>query len=178
MEEYLAGLGLVVRIAPLREEDVGRMTQLGNKTNQFNMTTPRRTEAEVRALWQDPAWHLFALSVTDRFGDYGLTSIAYCVDRKEAWEIDTLLLSCRVLGRGVETALLATLLEQARLRGKEKLCGRYVPTAKNGLAAQYYPSHGFVESDGFFVRPTTAPLSVPSHITLDLHHVDGDLPSA
>ena len=169
MEEYLAGLGLVVRIARLIEEDVSRVTQLGNKTNQFNMTTPRRSEAEVRALWQDPAWHLFTLSVTDRFGDYGLTGIAYCVDRKEAWEIDTLLLSCRVLGRGVETALLAVLLEQARLKHKEKLFGRYIPTAKNGLAEQYYPSHSFTDIDGVYVRPTNVPLPVPLHITLNLH---------
>ena len=172
MEEYLAGLGLVVRIARLSEEDVSRVTQLGNKTNQFNTTTPRRSEAEVRGLWQDPAWHLFTLSVTDRFGDYGLTGIAYCVDRQEAWEIDTLLLSCRVLGRGVETALLAVLLEQARVRGKERICGRYIPTAKNTLAAPYFPSHGFVESEGFFVRSTSAPLSMPSHISLDLNHLD------
>ena len=175
MEEYLSGLGLGVRIAQVSDEHLGRVTQLINKTNQFNMTTIRRTEAEVRALCQDPAWHLFTLWVTDRFGDYGLTGVAFCVDRQEAWEIDTLLLSCRVLGRGVETALAAVLIEQARKRAKETLRGRFVPTTKNNLAAPYYPSLGFVDVDGVYTYPTNTPLPVPSHITLDINDLSGEI---
>jgi FkbH-like protein len=174
MEEYLAGLGLVVRITRVSEEHVGRVTQLTNKTNQFNMTTRRRTEAEVRALLLDPQWHLFNVFVTDRFGDYGLTGVVFCVDRKEAWEIDTLLMSCRVLGRGVESALAAVLLEQAETRGKKMLRARFIPTAKNDMATSYYPAHGFTHvGDGVYVRPTDQPLPVPSHITLELPGVDG-----
>jgi FkbH-like protein len=168
MEEYLAGLTLVVRIARITEEHVSRVSQLTNKTNQFNMTTRRRTEAEVRALLLDPNWHLFNLSVSDRFGDYGLTGVAFCIDRKEAWEIDTLLMSCRVLGRGVETAFAAVLLEQARQRGKKMMRGRFIPTGKNDMAAPYYPTHGFIYlGDFIYVRPTNQPLPPPSHITLE-----------
>jgi FkbH-like protein len=166
MEEYLAGLELCVSIVKITEAQLGRITQLVNKTNQFNLTTIRKTDAEVRALWQDPSWHLFALSVTDRFGDYGLTGVAFCVERNESLEIETLALSCRVLGRGVETTLLAVLREKAWELGRAKLCGRYIPTSKNGLAASYYPSHGFVEVDGTYFCPTNCALAVPSHISL------------
>lgn len=167
MEEYLAGLGLRVRIARVSEEQLARVTQLVNKTNQFNVTTTRRSEADVRALWQDPAWHLFALSVTDRFGDYGLTGVVFCVERPESWEIDTLVLSCRVLGRGVETALAAVLQAQAQARGKPMLRGRYIPTAKNALCKSYYSDHGFVEVRGVYGLAANNALRVPSHITLE-----------
>ncbi|HMF47386.1 MAG TPA: HAD-IIIC family phosphatase, partial [Candidatus Saccharimonadales bacterium] len=167
MEEYLAGLALCVSIMKVSEAQLGRVTQLINKTNQFNVTTIRRTDAEVRALWQDPSWHLFALSVTDRFGDYGLTGMAFCVERNDSLEIDTLVLSCRVLGRGVETALLAVLRDKARELGKSKLCGRFVPTSKNGLAATYYSSHGLAEVDGMYFWPTISPIPVPSHVTVN-----------
>jgi FkbH-like protein len=167
MEDYLAGLGLRVRIAPATEEQLGRVTQLVNKTNQFNLTTTRRSEAEVRALWQDPAWHLFALSVTDRFGEYGLTGVVFCVESQEEWEIDTLVLSCRVLGRGVETALAAVLLARAKERGKHFLRGRFIPTAKNDLAKSYYPDHGFVERNGVYSLAVNKPLRVPAHIVLE-----------
>jgi FkbH-like protein len=167
MEEYLAGLGLQVRIARVAEEQLARVTQLVNKTNQFNLTTTRRSEAEVRALWQDPAWHLFALSVTDRFGDYGLTGVVFCFERRDSWEIDTLVLSCRVLGRGVETALAAVLQAQAQQRGKHILRGRYIPTAKNGLCRSYYPDHGFVETNGVYALSANKALRVPSHLVLE-----------
>lgn len=167
MEVYLAGLGLRVRIARATEEQLGRVTQLVNKTNQFNLTTQRRSEAEVRALWQDLTWHLFTLTVTDRFGEYGLTGVVFCVERADAWEIDTLVLSCRVLGRGVETALLAVLQKRAKERGKESLCGRFIPTAKNSMCKSYYADHGFRDIDGIYVLSSNQSLRVPSHISLE-----------
>ncbi|MBM4261426.1 MAG: HAD-IIIC family phosphatase [Deltaproteobacteria bacterium] len=167
MEEYLAGLGLRVRVAPVSEEQLGRVTQLVNKTNQFNMTTKRYSEADVRKLWQDRTWHLYALSATDRFGEYGLTGVVFCVERAEAWEFDTLVLSCRVLGRGVETALLAVLQAQARQHGQYILRGRFIPTAKNGMAKNYYPDHGFIEVNGVYTLSANKPLRVPSHIALE-----------
>jgi FkbH-like protein len=167
MEEYLAGLGLVLKIDRVKEEYFGRVTQLINKTNQFNLTTIRRTEAEVRALSKDPDWHLYAVWLKDRFGDYGLTGVAFCRDRGDQSEIDTLLLSCRVLGRGVERALAGVLIEQAHSRGKTAVLGRFIPTSKNSLAADYYPSQGFAETDGVFVYSTSRAFTLPSHITLD-----------
>ena len=122
----------------------------------------------MRALSRDPAWHLFALWLRDRFGDYGLTGVAFCVDRDGESEIDTLLLSCRVLGRGVETALAGVLIDQARSRGQRRLTGRFIPTAKNDLAADYYPSQGFTQVNGIFVYETAKPFPIPSHIALDL----------
>lgn len=174
MEDYLAGLDLTVRIERVGQEHLPRVTQLINKTNQFNMTTIRRTEAEVRALWQDPDWRLFAVWVSDRFGDYGLTAAAVCHARGLEWFLDTFLMSCRVLARGVETSLLASLVAAARAEGKEKVRGQYLPTAKNAMAADVYRNHGFEDlGDGWFARSTHAPIVVPSHLRLEGSAVEG-----
>ncbi|MGH6828242.1 MAG: HAD-IIIC family phosphatase, partial [Rhizomicrobium sp.] len=115
-----------------------------NKTNQFNLTTIRRTLDEVRALHRSPRHGIYVLKVGDKFGDYGLTGVIVVERRNEQdWLVDTLLLSCRVLGRGVETALLALLAEAARARGVLTLCARFVPTAKNAPASHYLADHGF-----------------------------------
>jgi FkbH-like protein len=176
MDEYLAGLQLVVRIATVGEEHVARVAQLVNKTNQFNLTTGRRTESEVRTLVSDPSWRAYAVWVQDRFGDYGLTGAAFCRREPESWSVDTLLLSCRVLGRGVETALLSCLLQQAEADGASRLRGRFIPSAKNEMAAAYYPDHGFYEEEpGLFAREVEPGIPMPAHLTLE---TDGNLVSA
>lgn len=121
-----------------------RVAQLINKTNQFNLTTIRRTLDEVRQLNISPKHLVYALRVRDKFGDYGLTG-AVIVDRQspQHWIIDTLLLNCRVLGRGVEKALLAALADDARSQGAKRFVARFVPTAKNAAAANYLPEAGF-----------------------------------
>lgn len=143
------------------------MAQLTNKTNQFNLTTIRRSEADIRALVADDEYVVRAIRVGDKFGDYGLVGVAILRATGTTWEIDTLLMSCRVLSRGIETAFLATLADEAKRRGATALEGRYVPTAKNPLVADLYPRHGFTEvGDGVFRAEIGEVTPAPSHVAV------------
>ena len=145
-EEFLASLGLVATIGTVDAETLPRVAQLLAKTNQFNLTARRHGAAEVQALLAAGAVALW-LRLADRLGDHGLVGVALAVPG-EPWRVDSFLLSCRVIGRGVETALLARLCEVVAARGGQELVGEYVPTAKNGIVADFYPRHGFVAADG------------------------------
>jgi FkbH-like protein len=119
------------------------VVQLINKTNQFNLTTRRYSEAQVAAM-PEQGWRVYGLRVQDRFGDEGLVGVAIIAPGPEgAWELDTLLMSCRVIGRGIETALLAFVAEEARRAGGTRLTGWFVPTGKNELVRDLYSRHGF-----------------------------------
>jgi len=144
-EEFLASLELVLDYVEVGTEHVGRVAQLTNKTNQFNLTTIRRTEADIRALVASDEHLVRAIRVADKFGDYGLVGVAILEAGDPAWEIDTFLMSCRVLSRGIETAFLATLTAEAGELGARSFLGRYVATPKNVLVKDLYPRHGFVE---------------------------------
>jgi FkbH-like protein len=144
-DEFLRALELRLELFTVASEDLGRVTQLINKTNQFNLTTVRRTLDEVRVLANSRDHRVYGLSVADKFGAYGLTGVvivALSSDRA-TWTVDTLLLSCRVLGRGVEAALLAGLAADARSEGAREFVATFVPTKKNSLAAAFLPDHGF-----------------------------------
>jgi FkbH-like protein len=117
--------------------------QLIGKTNQFNLTTRRHGEREVLGFGSRPGAFALALRVRDRFGDAGVVGVALCEQVADACRIDTFLLSCRVIGRGVETALLAAIAGRARASGALRLIGEYVPSARNPVCANFYPSHGF-----------------------------------
>jgi len=121
-----------------------RVVQLINKTNQFNLTTRRRTEEEVAAIMDDPRAFGLQIRLTDRFGDNGIIAIVIGrVDEARSCRIDTWLMSCRVLGRGVEQATLELVAAQALALGATRLVGEYVPTAKNAMVAGHYPRLGF-----------------------------------
>jgi FkbH-like protein len=132
-----------VRIERADSFAIPRVAQLIGKTNQFNLTTRRHGEPAVRALAASDAAAVYCVRVADRFGDHGLVGAAIIAKAPDAWTIDTLLLSCRVLGRGVETALVSALAAAARAAGAVTLRGEFIPTAKNAPARDFYPQHGF-----------------------------------
>lgn len=147
-EEFRAALGLVVDIFEAAPEHVARVAQLVNKTNQFNLTTRRKTAAEIGELAGGGCSHVLAVKVADRFGDYGLVGVLILTRSGETLEIETFLMSCRVLGRGVEEAIFAALADFARDRAATRLRGEYVATPKNAMVADLYASHGFRENGG------------------------------
>ncbi len=116
-EEFLASLQLEVEFRPLDQQDLGRASQLTRRTNQFNFTTRRRSESELRALAEQPAWNVWTVRVRDRFGDYGIVGLLVCRETDSELVADTFLLSCRTLGRGVEHRMVAWLGAQAGERG-------------------------------------------------------------
>ncbi len=141
---FLASLEIALEIAPLAAEDVARAAQLTQRTNQFNLTTRRYAEPELRALLDRPDARAFTLRVADRFGDYGLTGLLIARREGEAGVIDTLLLSCRVLGRDVERRLVADCLQ--RLTGEwgvRHWAAEYRPTRKNGQVRDFWAAQGF-----------------------------------
>jgi len=171
LRKHLRSLELSVVVRRLRADDVERAAQLTQKTNQFNLTTVRRASAEVESLRRDPSWRLYALEAHDRFGDYGTTGLAFARQAgPDEWDLDTLLLSCRVLGRGVETALLGALVSDLGLAGARRLTGRFIPTAKNAPARDFFARHGFEAHPGerWVREPLLGPLLDAAHITVRL----------
>ncbi len=142
--DYLKSLEMTIRFAPFDAKGRQRIAQLINKTNQFNLTTRRYTEADVAAMEADNTAFTLQVRLEDRFGDLGMIGVVICrAAGLDLWEIDTWLMSCRVLGRRVEEAMLTQIVEAARRRGIRRLLGSYLPTAKNGMVADHYTKLGF-----------------------------------
>jgi FkbH-like protein len=124
---------------------LARVAQLTQKTNQFNLTTRRFSEQQIGEMASCPGWQVWSLRVTDRYADNGVVGVAISHLSGEVCEIDTFLMSCRVIGRTVETALLSRLAEDAKSRGAARLQGWFLPTRKNSPAKDFYRDHGFTE---------------------------------
>lgn len=145
--DYLAELQMVISFTPFDPTGRSRISQLINKSNQFNLTTRRYTETQVAALEADPSICSYQVRLRDRFGDSGM--IAVLIARRlqhqgePALDIDTWLMSCRVLGRKVEEAMLRELAMTARAAAIRWLIGRYIPTAKNSMVKEHYAKLGF-----------------------------------
>jgi FkbH-like protein len=130
--------------APFDRVGLARIVQLTNKTNQFNLTTRRTTEDETLALMADGDVLCRQFRLVDRLADNGM--IGLVVGRLTATgdcAIESWLMSCRVLGRGVETAMLAVIAQAASGRGARRLIGLYRPSAKNGMVEGHYERLGF-----------------------------------
>ena len=143
IEDYYRDLDMELRIAPVDASSITRAAQLTQKTNQYNLTTTRYSEAEMAACLSDPDWIVSVIGVSDRFGDHGIVGVVMARVAGPELQIDNFLLSCRVIGRTVETAMLAYLCDAALQRGLRDLQGRIVPTAKNVPIRELFAQHGF-----------------------------------
>lgn len=154
-DDFLTSLEQELVIEPVHEGSVGRAAQMAQRTNQFNLTTRRYTAADIERMMHDDAYELYTAAVRDRFGDSGITGMTILrkSDSAAAVEIDTFLLSCRVLGRKVEDAFLSVAAKRAREMGAKHLVGRYAQTAKNAQVASFYVDRGFeMVGEGEFVK--------------------------
>jgi FkbH-like protein len=148
LNSYLQSLQMVITFRPFDDTGRARIVQLISKSNQFNLTTRRYSESDVAGIQQDPDAFAMQVRLADIFGDNGMISVIICRPAGEqTLEIDTWLMSCRVLGRQVEEAVLLQILEYARNRGYRKVLGRYIPTPKNGLVQDHYQKLGFDKVD-------------------------------
>jgi FkbH-like protein len=169
VEGYLAGLEMHVELRPFDEANLARIVQLINKTNQFNLTTRRTTEAECLALIARPDCYTQFMRLKDRFGDNGLTGILIAFVEQDTLRIDNWLISCRVLGRRVEDAMLAAALAFAAERNCEFALGEYIPTAKNGQVSGIFEKYGF-EPNGartYRCRIATHQVAAPSWMKIN-----------
>ena len=157
LADFLAGLELTIEIEPMGTDDIERVAQLTQRSNQFNFTSLRRTEAEVRELNANPDRHVLVVRVNDRFGDYGLVGVIM-LEVAERLEVNTFLMSCRTLGRGVEHRMLAYLGEIAQFEGRESVYLPYGKTDRNEPAKAFADSviAEFADADGYTIPAATA----------------------
>ena len=144
LQDFLKQLNISVKIKNADKYTIPRISQLTLKTNQFNLTTRRYQEEDIRKFSQDKDKIVECAQIQDKFGDNGITCV-YIInkDNKQQWTIDTFLLSCRVIGRGVEVGILYQIIEKARKEGVSKVRGEYIKTKKNKPAENFFPSFGF-----------------------------------
>jgi len=143
LTQYLKSLEMVLSFAPADEFTIPRLAQLTQRTNQFNLTTRRHTETDIRNFAKSSSWDVFSVSLQDRFGDSGIIGVVIVKYEPEKASVDTFLLSCRILGRGVEEEVLRRVLERAEEKGCRQVVGEYIPTRKNAQVAEFYQNHGF-----------------------------------
>ncbi|HEU4508037.1 MAG TPA: amino acid adenylation domain-containing protein [Pyrinomonadaceae bacterium] len=175
LQEFLTRLELKVEIAEAGPQHWARVAQLTQRTNQFNMSTVRRTEAEVEQFCNGGPGRCLIVNVEDRFGSYGLVGVMiFTEEGDEAIQVETLLLSCRVLGRGVETRMLIELGRAAQVRGRKRVDIYYVPSKKNEpalnalqtVAGPYKERRG----DGYVFK-------IPVEVALNLSPFTGEMPA-
>jgi FkbH-like protein len=146
VDAYLASLDMMITFQPFDATGRARIVQLINKSNQYNLTTRRYTDPEVTAAENDPDVFTLQVRLADIFGDNGMISVVICrPGHAGVWEIDTWLMSCRVLGRKVEHMVLREILEHARAVGIYKLIGIFRPTDRNKLVIDHYAKLGFTK---------------------------------
>jgi FkbH-like protein len=148
LEDFYRSLQMKLTIATVDYETLPRVSQLTQKTNQFNLTARRYTESELAAMSADIGCRVYCLKLEDRFGPNGIVSVLILRRQSaERWHIDTFLLSCRVIGRTVEEAFLGYAVRDLQKLGATCITGEYIPTAKNGMVANLYDKLGFTRTD-------------------------------
>ncbi|WKN42335.1 HAD-IIIC family phosphatase [Tunicatimonas pelagia] len=151
-EEFLASLDMKAKIESFNRFNTPRVAQLTQRSNQFNLRTIRYTEHEIEKIANSEDYITLSLSLSDKFGDHGIISVLILEKKGEATLfVDTWIMSCRVLKRGVEYFALNKLVEIAKKHQAKQLRGEYLPTAKNGLVKDHYADLGFQAEDGYWV---------------------------
>ncbi len=143
--EYLKSLAMQAEIQSFSPMYYARIAQLTNKSNQFNLTTRRLTQEEIKAIAQDPAYITLYGKLADKFGDNGVVSVVIGKIRGQCLDLVLWLMSCRVLKRDMEYAMMDTLAAACKKRGIDTICGYYYPTAKNGMVRDFYEKQGFTK---------------------------------
>jgi FkbH-like protein len=167
LDEFLKQLDIKITMKGADQSTIPRISQLTLKTNQFNLTTKRYQEEDIIKFSQGGTKLIGCAKVEDKFGDNGITGV-FIVDKESPseWNIDTFLLSCRVLGRGVEDAILGHILQKAKSEGVKKVKGTYIPTKKNMPCEHFLSNYGFSEEDKFWSYSLNNPVKMPDYIKM------------
>jgi FkbH-like protein len=178
VDDFLQALNMTCEHGAFNDHVLGRVVQLLGKTNQFNLTTKRHTDAQIRQILANPQNWTQYFRLKDKFDDNGLVGLMIAVPHAKdpaAWEVDTWLMSCRVIGRQLENFMFNTLMAAAREQGIQTIYGRFSPTAKNGMVLNLYPDMGFTavmtslqDAQIFRIDPSQAPLR-PATFIKDLN---------
>jgi FkbH-like protein len=175
-EDYLRSLSLNVRLVRNEINQTSRLSELTQKTNQFNLTTQRLTKNQVEGILDEGSKDVWSCYVTDAFGESGLTGMVIVNRELAVSSIDVFLLSCRILGRGIESALLSKVCQILFDEGCTAIEASYVPSSKNAQTSTFFEKHGFevTEASEAVVRyrlvDSTAKPTIPDWVSI---HVDG-----
>jgi FkbH-like protein len=163
LEGFYRSLDMQLDVFSVTPADVARVAQLTQKTNQFNLTTRRYSEADIFRFLDDPSFDVFAARVTDRFGDSGIIAVAIVETKDTKARLDTFLMSCRVIGKTIETGILSIIADRLEAKGVTTLVGHFIVSAKNSPASSFLADHGFKEYKdlGGQIELPAASLQVP-----------------
>ena len=163
LEDYLKSLEMTCTIRPAEVSDVKRVAQLTQRTNQFNLTMRRYSESDIQQMLESPDWNIYVLGLKDKFGDNGTVGLALVKTKaasgsdvmcdndmtdntEKTWHIGTFLMSCRVIGRQAEDALVDRICADARQAGIKRLVAEYIKAPKNNLVADFWSKHNFTQA--------------------------------
>jgi len=171
MDDFLKNLNMDITIKQSNNFTIPRISQLTLKTNQFNLTTKRYQEEEIRKLTDDKNFLVGCAQVQDKFGDNGITGV-FIVDKhnSEEWFLDSFLLSCRIMGREIEKAILNYIIDQAKKNNVKKIVAKYVPTQKNKPVESFLPKCGFSQSGDKWVYDVNNSLKLPDFLSVTVEN--------
>jgi len=164
-KEYLKELNIKIFIKNANEFTIPRISQLTLKTNQFNLTTKRYQEEDIRNFSHDDKKIVGCARVEDKFGDNGITGV-FIIDKEDSkeWIIDTFLLSCRIIGRGVEEGIINHIITLAKKNNASKIIANFIPTKKNKPSESFLPTFGFEKENNQWVYYIKNHIEKPSHL--------------
>jgi FkbH-like protein len=171
LEDYLASLGTKLTVQAATDHAIPRVAQLTQRTNQFNLTTKRYTEATIREKTESDKWMILTASSEDRFGDSGIVGAAIVALRDNDAELDTFLMSCRVLGRGVEDAFFHAVAYCCRQKGRKRLVAQYIPTERNRRAAAFLAEQGALKREHDYLLDLDQLPLPPGHVEIRYEEV-------
>jgi FkbH-like protein len=168
LNEYLKKLDIKIKIKLDDKFSISRISQLILKTNQFNLTTKRYQEEQIKEFVEDKTMIVGCSEVEDKFGDNGITNVFIIKTKSNEWIIDTFLLSCRIMGRGIEEGILGKILEFAKDKGIEKITASFIPTEKNQPAENFLKNYGFKKENKNWVFLLKNKIKIPDYLQVKL----------
>jgi len=169
LKAFLKKLNLKIKIKQVDSFSLPRVSQLILKTNQFNLTTKRYKESEINNMMNDPNFFVGCVNVEDKFGDNGITGVFIIKkESKQIWNIDTLLLSCRIMGRDIEKGIFIYIVNKAKKENVEQIKSQFIPTQKNKPIEDFLPNSNFKKQDDYWVYMIKSILSYPEYLELEI----------
>ena len=168
LDDFLEQLDIKVKMKNSSEFLIPRISQLTLKTNQFNLTTRRYQEEEIRNFTNDHKFIVGCAQVLDKFGDNGITGVYIINKQDKIWSIDTFLLSCRIMGRGVENGILSQILIDAKHNGVEEIRANFIPTQKNKPAENFLPYFVFQKEVDNWIYKLNNEIKLPKHLKVEI----------
>ena len=165
LQDFLKQLNIKLIIKNANNFTIPRISQLTLKTNQFNLKTKRYQEEEIHKFASDPHYWVGCAQIEDKFGDNGITGVFIVKKENKEWLIDTFLLSCRIMGRGIEDGILGHIIQEAKMQGIDMIRAEFIQTKKNKPSETFLSDYGFKKNNNYWTYDVkNNPIKIPSHL--------------